>query len=109
MAVFVSPCRNATSPSSPRARFAQAGFIEFLGQRKRLRPGALRQRWVQVLVRLAFDDQHAKPKPLVALNERILKVIAKAFGDFGNGEGRKLTAQPAHFRVEGVPLVAAAR
>ena len=84
-----------------------SGFIEFLGERKCLRPGALGERWIEVLVSLAFDDQHAKPKPLVALNERILKIIAKAFGDFRNGEGRKLTAQPAHLRVEGVPLVTA--
>ena len=62
-----------------------SGFTELLGQRKRLRPGALRQRRVQVLVCLAFDDQHAKPKPLVVLNERILKIIAQAFGDFRNG------------------------
>ena len=85
------------------------GFTELLGQRKRLSPGALRQRRVQVLVCLAFDDQHAKPKSLVVLNERILKIIAKAFGDFRNGERGKLTAQSTHFRVESVPLVAAAR
>ena len=84
-----------------------SGFIEFLGERKCLRPGALRQRWVEVLVGLALDDQNSKPKPLVVLDQWIVKVIAQAFGDFGNGERGKLTAQAAHFRVESVPLVAA--
>ncbi len=78
-----------------------------MGERKCLRPGALGERWIEILVSLSFDYQHAKPKPLVTLNERILKIIAKAFRDFRNGEGRKLTAQPAHLRVEGIPLVAA--
>src|SRR4051812_28913856 len=48
-----------------------------------------------------------EPKPLVVLDQWIVKVIAQAFGDLGNGERGKLTAQAAHFRVESVPLVAA--
>ena len=67
-----------------------SGFTEFLGERERLRPGALRQRWVEVLVSLALDDQHAKPKPLVALNQRVLKVVAQAFRDVWNWRGSEV-------------------
>jgi hypothetical protein len=65
----------------------------------------LRQRWVQVLVRLAFDDQHAKPKPVVALNDRIVEVLAQTFGDFGNRQCGQLPPQSTHFSVESVSSV----
>jgi hypothetical protein len=52
---------------------------------------SLRERRIEIFVSLLFDDQRAEPKPLVALNERILRIIAKAFRHFRN-EGRKLTA-----------------
>jgi hypothetical protein len=68
----------------------------------------LRQRWIQVFVRLAFDDQHAKPKALVVLNDRIVEVRTETFGDLWNRERGQPSAQLAYFRVESVPLVAAA-
>ena len=85
------------------------GLAELLRQRKRLGPGALRLRRVQVLVCLAFDDQHAKAEPLVVLNDRIIEVSAETFGDFWNRQSRQLSTQSTDFSVESVPAVAATR
>jgi hypothetical protein len=63
----------------------------------------------QVLVRLAFDDQHAKPKSLVVLNDRIIEVSAETFGDFWNRQSWQLSTQSTDFSVESISPVAAAR
>jgi hypothetical protein len=68
----------------------------------------LRQRRVQVLVRLAFDDQNAKPKALDVLDGRIVEVRTETFGDLWNCQCGKLSTQPADFSIESVSLVAAA-
>ena len=96
-------------PKLAAGAICPTGFTELLGQRKRLGPGALRQRRVQVLVRLAFDDQHAKPKPLVVLNDRIIEVSAETFGDFWNRQSWQLSTQSTDFSVESISPVAAAR
>jgi hypothetical protein len=68
----------------------------------------LRQRWIQVLVCLPFDNQHAKPKALVVLNDRIVEVRAETFGDLWNWQCGQLSTQLAYFSVQSVSLVAAA-
>src|SRR5690606_21167459 len=61
----------ATSPVGPR------GITERLRERLRLPPGLLGERRVEILIRLALDDQDAEAKSLVGLDERIFQVFGQ--------------------------------